>query len=239
VVRRKRSGGLLGPGKLDRRNDKRTAAEAWFREKGLQLIEHPKEGFCVRVSAGKNPIHSRQTIPRSQLEDSCDQFLLRTEVPIEGGFGDVGCLDYVINSSVMDAIIVDQASGRLYESLPRAPSKTMFFHMLQYNLPVSNVQDMCFPNKGQSMADKRYEPDGRTDFDFLIGSWTVHNRRLKARLKGCTEWEEFESTCRARHILGGLGNMDEYTMERASGRIEAVTVAQRVGLPADYVASLQ
>ncbi len=66
--------------------------------------------------------------------------------------------------------------------------------------------------------------DGRTDFDFLIGNWTVRNRRLRERLKGCVEWEEFESTCRARALLGGLGNMDEFTMERASGRVEAITV---------------
>jgi hypothetical protein len=74
------------------------------------------------------------------------------------------------------------------------------------------------------MRTKNGGPDGRTDFDFLIGSWIVRNRRLKERLKGCTDWEEFESTCRARAILGGLGNMDEFTMERASGRDLAITV---------------
>jgi len=68
------------------------------------------------------------------------------------------------------------------------------------------------------------ERDGRADFDFLIGSWTVRNRRLAERLKGCTDWEEFESTCHARGILGGLGNMDEFTMDRASGRVLAVTL---------------
>jgi hypothetical protein len=67
-------------------------------------------------------------------------------------------------------------------------------------------------------------PDGRSDFDFLFGSWTVRNRRLRQRLKGCREWEEFESRCRARPILGGLGNMDEFVLERASGRVEAITV---------------
>lgn len=68
------------------------------------------------------------------------------------------------------------------------------------------------------------ERDGRRDFDFLFGTWTVHNRRLRERLKGCTDWEEFPSTCRAGPILGGLGNMDEFVLERACGRILAVTV---------------
>jgi hypothetical protein len=63
-----------------------------------------------------------------------------------------------------------------------------------------------------------------TDFDFLFGEWTVSNRRLVGRLRGATEWEEFPSTCRARPILGGVGNMDEFTIDAPSGRILAVTV---------------
>jgi hypothetical protein len=66
--------------------------------------------------------------------------------------------------------------------------------------------------------------DGRVDYDFLFGSWTVRNRRLRERLKGCTEWEDFPSICQVRPILGGLGNMDEFTLEPASGRVLAITV---------------
>jgi hypothetical protein len=74
------------------------------------------------------------------------------------------------------------------------------------------------------MTTSEHPHDGRVDFDFLLGSWTVRNRRLKARLQGSTEWEEFPSTCRVRAILSGLGNMDEFTIDSPSGRIEAVTV---------------
>ena len=76
----------------------------------------------------------------------------------------------------------------------------------------------------QPVTNESRERDGRTDFDFLIGSWKIHHRRLKQRLKGCTEWEEFEGTGEVRPILGGLGNMDALTMDRASGPVEAVTV---------------
>ena len=54
------------------------------------------------------------------------------------------------------------------------------------------------------------EKDGRHDFDFLEGTYKVHNRRLRERLKGSTEWIEFEATNVSRGILGGLGNEDEY-----------------------------
>jgi len=66
--------------------------------------------------------------------------------------------------------------------------------------------------------------DGRTDFDFFIGQWTVHNRRLRERLAGSELWEEFEGTSVARKVLGGLGNIDEITLERASGRQEGLTL---------------
>jgi hypothetical protein len=66
--------------------------------------------------------------------------------------------------------------------------------------------------------------DGRGDFDFLHGSWSVHNRRLKARMQGSAEWEEFTSTCLVRPILGGLGNMDEFVIDVPARRVDAVTV---------------
>lgn len=66
--------------------------------------------------------------------------------------------------------------------------------------------------------------DGRADFDFVVGQWAVHNRRRRGWLTGSDSWEEFEGTSVARTVLGGLGNIDEITLERASGRQEGVTV---------------
>lgn len=47
------------------------------------------------------------------------------------------------------------------------------------------------------------------DFDFVIGDWRVHHRRLKARLSGCIEWEEFEGLSSTSRILGGFGNVED------------------------------
>jgi hypothetical protein len=51
--------------------------------------------------------------------------------------------------------------------------------------------------------------DGARDFDFLHGSWRIDHRRLKERLAGCEEWEEFTTHLECRPILGGAGNLDE------------------------------
>lgn len=36
--------------------------------------------------------------------------------------------------------------------------------------------------------------DGSRDFDFLIGTWRVANRRLAKALAESTDWEEFPGT---------------------------------------------
>jgi hypothetical protein len=52
-------------------------------------------------------------------------------------------------------------------------------------------------------------PKATSDFDFLVGTWRVRNRRLRERLTGCTDWEEFENSFVARSHLNGLVNVDE------------------------------
>jgi hypothetical protein len=59
--------------------------------------------------------------------------------------------------------------------------------------------------------------DGSRDFDFWMGSWKIHNRRLRERLKKSTTWDEFESTATARPLLGGVGNEDVFRTEFAGG----------------------
>jgi hypothetical protein len=50
----------------------------------------------------------------------------------------------------------------------------------------------------------------KNDFDFLIGKWTVKNRKLKTRLNDCNEWIEFEATNEDHQVLNGLGNIDHF-----------------------------
>ncbi len=57
------------------------------------------------------------------------------------------------------------------------------------------------------------------DFDFFMGRWQVHNRRLRERLSGSDEWDEFEATSVARPLLDGLGNEDEFRTDFADGFI--------------------
>jgi hypothetical protein len=67
------------------------------------------------------------------------------------------------------------------------------------------------------MSTAAHVEKGARDFDFWMGSWHVHNRRLRKRLAGSDEWDEFEATVVARPLLDGLGNEDEFRTDHAGG----------------------
>lgn len=75
-------------------------------------------------------------------------------------------------------------------------------------------------------ADRIAAADGRGDFDFIVGRWRIHNRKLADVLdRTCTEWVEFEATSEARPILGGLGNTDIFSAAGAPGApLDAVSL---------------
>ena len=66
--------------------------------------------------------------------------------------------------------------------------------------------------------------DGRDDFDFLVGRWTVAHRRLRQRLVGDTGWEEFGGVCESRPVVGGLANIDDNILELPAGTCRAATL---------------
>ena len=67
------------------------------------------------------------------------------------------------------------------------------------------------------MAHALERASGIQDFDFWMGRWSGHNRRLRERLAGCEEWDEFEGTSVAHKILDGMGNEDELRTDFGGG----------------------
>ena len=62
------------------------------------------------------------------------------------------------------------------------------------------------------------------DWDFLVGSWKVHHRRLKARLVGSNDWEEFGGTLVNWTTMDGAGNVGDNVMERPGGTIRGLGI---------------
>ncbi|HXO35525.1 MAG TPA: hypothetical protein VN901_24565 [Candidatus Acidoferrales bacterium] len=78
------------------------------------------------------------------------------------------------------------------------------------------------PGLGQEMSHVDREPLGLHDFDFLVGHWQVHHRKLKKRLVDSHDWIEFEGTLFSQPLMGGYANVDDDVFEVPGGTYRGV-----------------
>jgi len=93
--------------------------------------------------------------------------------------------------------------------------------------PTLAIPKLSFDEKGELKiaASATSSPN---DFDFLVGKWKMHNRRLNKRLEGNNEWKEFDSYDENSKILSGTADADTYSTTEMPGmegkRFEGLTL---------------
>jgi hypothetical protein len=80
------------------------------------------------------------------------------------------------------------------------------------------------------------ERDGQHDFDFEIGTWKTHLKRLTHPLTGSKTWVELDGTSLIRKVWGGRANLVELDVSGPSGHI--VGLSLRLYNPATHTWSL-
>jgi hypothetical protein len=66
--------------------------------------------------------------------------------------------------------------------------------------------------------------DGARDFDWEIGTWKTHLKRLQKPLTGPTTWVEYEGTTVVRKVWNGRANLVELDVSGTAGRIEGLSL---------------
>ena len=66
--------------------------------------------------------------------------------------------------------------------------------------------------------------DGQRDFDFLLGKWKFHLKRLENPLTGSTKWIEFDGTGVCRSIWDGNAYIEEVDFHGPTGDIKGLAV---------------
>jgi hypothetical protein len=66
--------------------------------------------------------------------------------------------------------------------------------------------------------------DGSHDFDFEIGKWNTHLRRLVKPLTGSTTWVEYNGTTVVSKVWNGKANLVELDVTGPAGHIEALSL---------------
>ena len=68
------------------------------------------------------------------------------------------------------------------------------------------------PGSPTETSHAEREVSGFHDFDFLVGHWRVHHRKLKERLANSQEWIEFEGTLFSQPLMVGYSNVDDLVL---------------------------
>jgi hypothetical protein len=75
-----------------------------------------------------------------------------------------------------------------------------------------------------TVAQRTAPRDGQHDFDFEIGTWKTHLRRLLRPLTGSTAWVEYEGTTVVRKVWNGRANLVELEVDGSTGHIQALSL---------------
>lgn len=66
--------------------------------------------------------------------------------------------------------------------------------------------------------------DGSHDFDFEIGTWKTHLKRLLHPLSGSDEWAEYEGITTVRKVWDGRANLVELVADGPAGHFEGLNL---------------
>ena len=85
---------------------------------------------------------------------------------------------------------------------------------LQLSLLSSTAQESPAPSQ-PSAVSAQASPlrDGAHDFDFVIGNWKAHVRRLPDRLVGSTTWIEYDGISNHKKMLDSNANFEEFEVD--------------------------
>lgn len=89
------------------------------------------------------------------------------------------------------------------------------------------LQGLAQQNSGASrtsVQDTPTERDGQHDFDFEIGTWKTHLKRLLHPLTGSTTWVEYEGTTVVRKVWYGRANLVELEADSPTGHFEGLSL---------------
>lgn len=71
-----------------------------------------------------------------------------------------------------------------------------------------------------TLADR----DGQHDFDFNLGTWHSHLRRLKSPLAGSSEWIDFDGKVAVRKVWDGKAQLEEIELDGPNGHWQGATL---------------
>jgi hypothetical protein len=126
--------------------------------------------------------------------------------------------------------MADSISGRLkdhgYEEDAESGSECQKHFSFKRARWVLTFNQRIRPNCGSSAytAIVQRVAGRQHDFDFNIGTWKTHIRRLVHPLTGSNDWVDLNGTVRVRKVWNGLAQLEEVEADGSTGHFEGLTL---------------
>ena len=115
---------------------------------------------------------------------------------------------------------ITTTSCRFEQAFSRDAGRTWEPNWIATNTRIENEAEVTRSERQESAPEK----DGGHDFDFNIGVWKTHQRRLLHPLTGSQTWVEYDGTDVIRKIWGGRANIGEVETDGPAGHLELLSL---------------
>jgi hypothetical protein len=93
---------------------------------------------------------------------------------------------------------------------------------------------LLFSSPRATLAQEAALRDGQRDFDFLVGSWQIHLKRLVQLEHGAKEWVDLDGTVVCRQVLDGRAEVEEFNVESRDKKMHIQGLATRFYNPTSH-----
>jgi hypothetical protein len=98
--------------------------------------------------------------------------------------------------------------------------KTWELNWITTDTRVTNESSGAEPGSAPDVTER----DAQHDYDFAIGTWKTHLKRLTHPLSGSTAWVEYDGTAVVQKVWNGRANLEEFEADGSAGHIEGLTL---------------
>jgi hypothetical protein len=120
---------------------------------------------------------------------------------------------------------IDKSKEAAMNALKQIGTCLAMYSLVVVLQPLGGLAQQTSESSKTSVQHSATEHDGQHDFDFEIGTWKIHLKRLESRLTGSTTWVEFDGTSVTRKVWNGRANLEEFeTDSPGGGHIEGLTL---------------
>ncbi len=107
----------------------------------------------------------------------------------------------------------------------KSSMKQLLAHVVHRCIACLMVVFLSFDGMAQKKPDpSSAESSGQHDFDFEIGTWKTHLKRLQKPLTGSTTWVEYEGISVVRKVWDGKANLVELVADGPAGHFEGLSL---------------